>query len=66
MQCMVCLCLCLQGETGKFYCDGIEERSSVESYDTDLQKAVWSTSCRLVNNRIGNVEEDIDDDVSLG
>lgn len=53
-----------EGETGKFYRDGIEDRSSTESYDRDLQKTVWSISQKLI--RCGSSEVDDFDDVSLG
>ena len=53
------------GETGKFYRDGSEARSSAESYDHDLRDHVWRTSCRLVKCRSGDANDDVDD-VSLG
>ena len=37
--------------TGKYFEKGQEERSSVESYDVDLQKDVWKISERLTNMR---------------
>jgi hypothetical protein len=55
----------LPGETGKFYSDGVEERSSVESYDCDLQKTVWRISGDLVHHSSGIVNEDLDD-ISVG
>jgi len=53
------------GETGKFYRDGSEARSSAESYDHDLRDRVWKTSCRLVHCHSGDVNDSLDD-VSLG
>ena len=53
------------GETGKFYRDGLESRSSAESYDHDLRDVVWKTSCRLVHCHSGGASDDLDD-VSLG
>jgi len=53
------------GETGKFYQDGSEARSSAESYDRDLRELVWKTSCRLVHCHSGDVNDSMDD-VSLG
>jgi len=53
------------GETGKFYRDGSEARSSAESYDHDLRDLVWRTSSRLVHCHSGDVNDDMDD-VSLG
>jgi NAD(P)-dependent dehydrogenase (short-subunit alcohol dehydrogenase family) len=47
------------GETGKYYRDGVVERSSTESYDHDLQRAVWRTSCNLVHC-VGNDDTDED------
>ena len=52
------------GKSGKFFRDGVEDRSSPESYDVDLQKDVWRKSCRLVNVR-SMVTEDGFDDISL-
>ena len=43
------LVLFTTGRTGKFFRDGVEDRSSVESYDKDLQKDIWKKSCRLTN-----------------
>ena len=53
------------GESGKFYRDGSEVRSSAESYDNDLRNLVWRTSCRLAHCHSGDVNDDTDD-VSLG
>jgi len=52
------------GRSGKFFRDGLAERSSIESYDSDLQKAVWRISCQLVNYR-SNLVNDTLDDISL-
>ncbi|KAK2183819.1 hypothetical protein NP493_295g05017 [Ridgeia piscesae] len=53
-----------EGRSGKFFRDGLAERSSIESYDSDLQKAVWRISCQLVNYR-SNLVNDTLDDISL-
>lgn len=53
-----------EGETGKYYCDGIEDRSSPESYDRDLQKTVWTISQKLIRCRSSEVDDF--DDISLG
>lgn len=49
------------GRSGKFFRDGLEDRSSIESYDSDLQKAVWRISCQLVNFRSSLVNDTLDD-----
>ncbi len=51
------------GKSGKFYRGGVEDRSSVESYDRDLQKDVWTISANLVN--INKFADEGFDDVSL-
>ena len=55
----------LTGKTGKFWRDGIEDRSSIESYDRDLQRDVWKLSCKLCSIR-SSLEDDDFDDISLG
>lgn len=51
--------------TGKYYSRGKEERSSVESYDGELQEKVWSTSCRILNYHSNIADADMDE-LSLG
>ncbi|ELU11117.1 hypothetical protein CAPTEDRAFT_5178 [Capitella teleta] len=68
---MIILCLIIhfltffflipKGETGKFYKDGVPDRSSIESYDVDLQKSVWRMSSKLMNIRSSNLGDDLDD-----
>ena len=49
------------GRSGKFLRDGLEDRSSIESYDGDLQKAVWRVSCHLVNFHSSLLNDGLDD-----
>ena len=49
------------GKTGKFFRDGVEDRSSPESYDVDLQNDVWKKSSRLVNIRSMETGDGFDD-----
>ena len=58
-----CFAFLKSGRTGKYFRDGVEDRSSVESYDKDLQKDVWKRSCRLTNMR--SFTSDNYDDISL-
>jgi hypothetical protein len=51
----------ISGETGKYYKNGVPDRSSIESYDVDLQRAVWKMSSKLVNFRASLLGDDLDD-----
>jgi len=56
------------GKSGKFWRDLVEDRSSIESYDPDLQRDVYKMSRKLVHLRpnAGAGDEDDFDDISLG
>ena len=56
------------GKSGKFWRDLIEDRSSIESYDRDLQRDVWKLSRKLCNIRTPHAMDNDDDfdDISLG
>lgn len=53
----------VSGRTGKYFRFGLEERSSVESYDRDLQRDVWVRSARLTHSR--SLASGDGDDLSL-
>jgi len=51
------------GRNGKYFVDGVDDRSSVESYDRDIQKEVWTMSCKLVG--VDYSQDEDFDDISL-
>lgn len=51
------------GKNGKYFVDGVSERSSIQSYDKDLQKKVWMLSSNVVN--INTFTDEDFDDISL-
>ena len=38
--------LVVADKNGKYFEEGVEQRSAVESYDTSLQESVWTESMR--------------------
>jgi len=50
-------------KTGKYFVEGVEDRSSIESYDRDLQKSVWKKTSDLLG--VNRFADEGFDDVSL-